>query len=80
MEVFITRSNAERIINKMDVKALDITEFAEQMQFKWFNNGELGTLKAYEFPFINLLWLGVIIMTFGFGVATWSRVSKLKEK
>jgi cytochrome c-type biogenesis protein CcmF len=40
----------------------------------------LITLKAYEFPFINLLWLGVIIMTFGFGVATWSRVSKLKEK
>jgi cytochrome c-type biogenesis protein CcmF len=40
----------------------------------------LITLKAYEFPFINLLWLGVIIMTFGFGVATWSRVAKLKEK
>ena len=40
----------------------------------------LITLKAYEFPFINLLWLGVIIMTFGFGVATWSRVVKLKEK
>jgi cytochrome c-type biogenesis protein CcmF len=40
----------------------------------------LITLKAYEFPFINLLWLGVIIMTFGFGVATWSRASKLKEK
>jgi cytochrome c-type biogenesis protein CcmF len=38
----------------------------------------LITLKAYEFPFINLLWLGVIIMTFGFGVATWSRASKLK--
>ena len=51
MEVFITRSNAERSINKMDVKALDITEFAEQMQFKWFNNGELGTLKAYELFF-----------------------------
>jgi predicted metal-binding protein len=51
MEVFITRSNAERIIKKMDVKALDIKEFAEQMQFKWFNNGELGTLKAYELFF-----------------------------
>lgn len=40
----------------------------------------LITLKAYEFPFINLLWLGVIIMTFGFGVATWNRTNKLKEK
>jgi predicted metal-binding protein len=53
MEVFITRSNAERIIKKMDVKALDITEFAEQMQFKWFNNWELGTLMAYELFFSN---------------------------
>jgi cytochrome c-type biogenesis protein CcmF len=40
----------------------------------------LITLKAYEFPFINLLWLGVIIMTLGFGVATWSRATMLKEK
>ena len=38
----------------------------------------LITLKAYEFPFINILWLGVIVMTFGFGLATWSRLSKLK--
>ena len=53
MEVFITRSNAERIIKKMDVKALDIKEFAEQMQFKWFNNWELGTLMAYELFFSN---------------------------
>jgi hypothetical protein len=53
MEVFITRSNAERIIKKMDIKALDIREFAEQMQFKWFNNWELGTLMAYELFFSN---------------------------
>ncbi len=40
----------------------------------------LITLKAYEFPFINVLWLGVIVMTFGFGVASFSRFTKLKEK
>lgn len=51
MEVYITRSNAERIIKKMDVKALNISEFAKQMQFKWFNNWELGTLMAYELFF-----------------------------
>jgi hypothetical protein len=51
MEVYITRSNAERIIKKMDVKALNIAEFAKQMQFKWFNNWELGTLMAYELFF-----------------------------
>ena len=32
MEVYITRSNTERIIKKMDTKGLDITEFAKQMQ------------------------------------------------
>lgn len=40
MVVYITRSNAERIIKKMDVKALNISEFEKQMQFKWFNNWE----------------------------------------
>lgn len=29
MEVYITRSNAERIIKKMDVKSLNISEFAQ---------------------------------------------------
>ncbi|MFM2394413.1 MAG: hypothetical protein RLZZ546_2395 [Bacteroidota bacterium] len=53
MEVFITRSNAERIIKRMNVNSLDIHEFAKQMQFKWFNHWELGTLKAYELFFSN---------------------------
>jgi cytochrome c-type biogenesis protein CcmF len=26
-------------------------------------------LKVYEFPHINLLWAGIIIMTMGFGVS-----------
>lgn len=53
MEVFITRSYAERIIERMNVNSLDIQEFAKQKQFKWFNNWELGTLKAYELFFSN---------------------------
>jgi hypothetical protein len=53
MEVFITRSNAERIIKRMNVNSLDIHEFAKQMQFRWFNNWELGTLKAHELFFSN---------------------------
>lgn len=32
------------------------------------------TLKVYEFPWINILWLGVIIMTIGFGMAILRRV------
>ena len=39
----------------------------------------LITLKVYEFPFINLLWLGVIIMTAGFGITTWARKQKIKD-
>jgi cytochrome c-type biogenesis protein CcmF len=40
----------------------------------------LITLKAYEFPFINVLWLGIIVMVFGFGLATVNRVRKLRAK
>ena len=39
----------------------------------------LITLKVYEFPFINILWLGVITMTIGFLMAAWARLKKLKS-
>lgn len=32
-------------------------------------------VQAYEKPFINTLWLGFILMTFGFGVTTYRRFS-----
>jgi cytochrome c-type biogenesis protein CcmF len=31
------------------------------------------TMKAYRFPWINLLWLGTIIMVFGFLLSMWHR-------
>ena len=39
------------------------------------------TLKAYKFPYINLLWLGTIIMFFGFMISMlWRRhTNKLKK-
>ena len=40
----------------------------------------LITLKVYEFPFINILWIGIIVMVFGFGIATMNRVKKLRAK
>jgi cytochrome c-type biogenesis protein CcmF len=40
----------------------------------------LITLKVFEFPFINILWIGVIVMTIGFGVSTFARVKQLKSK
>jgi cytochrome c-type biogenesis protein CcmF len=36
----------------------------------------LITLKVYEFPFINILWLGIIIMTIGFMISMWKRFSR----
>jgi cytochrome c-type biogenesis protein CcmF len=35
---------------------------------------DLITLKVYEFPMINLLWIGVIITVLGFGMAVYQRV------
>jgi len=39
---------------------------------------ELITLKVYEFPMINVLWMGVIIMTIGFGMSVRQRITKAK--
>ena len=40
----------------------------------------LITLKVYEFPFINVLWIGIILMTLGFMVSTWARVKMLRGR
>lgn len=31
-------------------------------------------MKGIVFPYINLLWLGTILMVIGFGIATWNRL------
>jgi cytochrome c-type biogenesis protein CcmF len=36
-------------------------------------------LKALIFPYINVLWLGIIVMVFGFFISMWNRITK-KEK
>jgi cytochrome c-type biogenesis protein CcmF len=36
-------------------------------------------LKALVFPFINVLWLGIIVMVMGFFLSMWNRITK-KEK
>jgi cytochrome c-type biogenesis protein CcmF len=41
---------------------------------------EYITLKAYKFPFINLLWLGTIIMVVGFIMSTVRRVQLNQAK
>ncbi|WP_018610878.1 cytochrome c biogenesis protein CcsA [Segetibacter koreensis] len=37
------------------------------------------TLKAYEFPFINVLWLGVLVMVVGIVMSILQRVKQLRK-
>jgi cytochrome c-type biogenesis protein CcmF len=41
---------------------------------------EYVTLKAYQFPGINLLWLGVILMTFGFLLSMYNQIRRRLKK
>jgi cytochrome c-type biogenesis protein CcmF len=41
---------------------------------------DLITLKVYEFPMINILWLGVIVMVIGFVMSIIQRYKTLKNK
>jgi cytochrome c-type biogenesis protein CcmF len=40
---------------------------------------DLITLKVYEFPMINLLWLGVILTVIGFVMSIIQRYKALKN-
>jgi cytochrome c-type biogenesis protein CcmF len=40
---------------------------------------DLITLKVYEFPMINILWLGVIVMVVGFVMSIIQRSRALKN-
>jgi cytochrome c-type biogenesis protein CcmF len=41
---------------------------------------DLITLKVYEFPMINILWLGVLVMVVGFGMSIFQRYKSLQNK
>jgi cytochrome c-type biogenesis protein CcmF len=41
---------------------------------------DLITLKVYEFPMINILWLGVLVMVIGFGMSIFQRFRSLQNK
>jgi cytochrome c-type biogenesis protein CcmF len=62
-----------------------------QLQKVAGRNAELGvkendgileyiTLKAYKFPFINLLWLGTLVMVTGFMISVVRRVQLARRK
>ena len=50
-------------------KPMDVLEIAETTPQPKFI-----VMKGIVFPYINLLWLGTILMVVGFGIATWNRL------
>ncbi len=43
------------------------------------NISDLVTLKVYEFPMINVLWIGIIITVIGFGLSVVQRAKKFTK-
>jgi cytochrome c-type biogenesis protein CcmF len=52
--------------NDKPMAVLEIAETTPQPKFI--------VMKGIVFPYINLLWLGTILMVVGFGIATWNRL------
>lgn len=50
------------------------------MSEKLSNNKDFIVMEAYVFPYINILWLGCIIMAFGTGIAIIERLRLVKFK
>lgn len=50
------------------------------MSEKVNNAKDFIVMEAYIFPYINVLWLGCIVMAFGTGIAVVERYRKLKSK
>ena len=40
---------------------------------------EYIVMKAIVFPFINVLWLGLVVMVIGFFIALWNRATKKEQ-
>jgi len=42
------------------------------------NQKDFIVMEAYMFPYINILWLGCLLMVVGTGLAVWQRVKTSK--
>ncbi len=60
-------------------KVIPEDEAAEVMVNEQIPQQEYIVLKALVFPYINVLWAGIIIMVLGFLLSMWRRITK-KEK
>lgn len=49
------------------------------MSEKLANNKDFIVMEAYVFPYINVLWLGCLVMAFGTVIAIFERIRKFKK-
>jgi cytochrome c-type biogenesis protein CcmF len=57
-----------------DEKDPDNTTVEIMLSERKNNQKDFIVMEAYMFPFINVLWLGCIVMVFGTGLAVWQRI------
>jgi cytochrome c-type biogenesis protein CcmF len=57
-----------------DEKDPDNTTVEIMMSERKNNQKDFIVMEAYMFPFINVLWLGCIVMVFGTGLSVWQRI------
>jgi cytochrome c-type biogenesis protein CcmF len=57
-----------------DEKNPDNTTVEIMLSEKKNNQKDFIVMEAYMFPFINVLWLGCVVMVFGTGLAVWQRI------
>ncbi|MBA2613722.1 MAG: cytochrome c biogenesis protein CcsA [Bacteroidetes bacterium] len=85
---FIIKHNVvipqEDIVNELGLKFVfwkinpDDGTIEITMSEKLSNNKDFIVMKAFVFPYINVLWLGCLIMAFGTGIAIIERIRKFK--
>jgi cytochrome c-type biogenesis protein CcmF len=73
-DTVMAQSLAFRFESVSDVQEGSITIGVKESQ----SVVNLVTLKALEFPWINLVWLGVIVMFIGFVMSAWRRRQQLR--
>lgn len=61
-----------------DEKDPDNTTVEIMISEKKSNQKDFIVMEAYMFPFINILWLGCIVMVVGTGLAVWQRIKSGK--
>ncbi|MEO6303415.1 MAG: hypothetical protein ABIP51_09585, partial [Bacteroidia bacterium] len=85
---FIIKKNViipqEDVVNELGIKLVFWKINPEEgtveitMSEKLSNNKDFIVMKAFVFPYINVLWLGCLIMAFGTGIAVIERIRKFK--